>query len=376
MQRFQLPRRVGALAIVGAAVLASTAGVAWAVRPIMVSAPSISGVAMEGETLTANPGSYIGAEPPFSFEYLWTRCTPAGVDCLSLGVTGTTYTVTAADIGSRLRTFVHVTGQDCGEWRRDNGTRECRPATETLWSEQTAIIGANPALRPVNTRPPTITGEAEEGATLTTEDGGWTGPQPMTTARQWQRCDSGGNACAPIAGATAPTYKVLREDVQKTLRVVVVASNSRGTTGPVTSAPTAVVRAFLPRPGRTTISVGLVLLPDKLVIDRVEFAPAMLRSAVPATVRVRVSDTRGFRIRGAAVRVAGVPANLLAPTRDVRTGSDGWARVAVRPTSRVVFRRLGGIPLRIVAFSPVEGVEGDVAATRVARLPLGAPGRR
>jgi hypothetical protein len=113
------------------------------------------------------------------------------------------------------------------------------------------------------------------------------------------------------------------------------------------------------------------------VIDRVEFTPRLLRSTGPATIRVRVSDTRGFRVSGATLRLSGVPASLLRRVADVRTGSDGWARLTVRPSTRVVFRRLGGIPLLVRAFEPGESATGGIAAQRSARLPLGAPrGRR
>ena len=367
----RLPRRI-LLALAALALVALVPGAARAEAPRLVSSPSITGVPMEGELLTAQPGTYAGAVAPFTFEYEWFRCGVGGADCLALGVKGPTYTVVAGDIGWRLRTWVHVTGQDCTEWRYNPPppVQICEPRTATVPSELTPVIQPNPAFRPQNTGPPTIAGEAEERATLRAEDGGWTGNGPITTARQWERCDSGGNTCAAIPGATAPTYTVKREDIARRLRVVVVASNPRGSAGPVASASTAVVRAFLPRPGRTTIGAALVELPEKLVIDRVVFAPARANAEEPFTVRVRVSDTRGFRIRGALVRVTGVPANFVAATRDARTDAEGWARQTLRPTPRVLARRLTGLQLRVRAFQPGAEPTGGVAAERAARLPL------
>jgi hypothetical protein len=360
------------LLAVAVALVALVPGAARAEGPKLVSSPSILGVPMEGETLHAQPGSYSGAEPPFTFEYEWYRCNNGGSDCFSLGVKGPVFTVGDGDVGHRLRTFVLVTGMDCPEWTYEPPPphRTCVPRTATVWSELTPVIQANPAFRPQNTGPPTIAGEAEESATLRAEDGGWTGTGPITTARQWERCDSGGNACAAIPGATAPTYTVTREDIARRLRVVVVASNSRGSTAPVASAPTAVVRAFLPRPGRTTVAAALVELPEKLVIDRVVFAPARANAEEPFTVRIRVSDTRGFRVRGALVRVTGVPANLVAAARDARTDAGGWARLTLRATPRVLARRLTGLPLLVRAFQPGEEPTGGVAAQRAARLRL------
>jgi hypothetical protein len=355
---------------IAAAALLVLAGSAGAGAPVLVSSPSITGKAMEGEVLVAHPGSYAVAEPPFSFSYEWQRCNNGGGDCFMLGVTGPTYTVTSRDIGSRIRTWVSVTGQDCGEWRRDNGTRTCNPVTVQVPSEQTPIVQANPALLPSSTAPPTITGTPEEHSTLTAADGGWTGAQPITTARQWVRCDSGGNACVALPGATAPTYAVTRDDVQHTLRVVVTASNVRGSSGPVVSLATGVVKAFLPRAGRTTIAATLVELPEKLVIDRVQSTPARLKAAGPFTLRVRVSDTRGFRIRGASVRVAGVPARVLAAARDVRTGSDGWATLQLRTGPRFVFRSGRDLRLLVRAFRADEGPGVGVAAQQPASIPL------
>jgi hypothetical protein len=327
---------------------------------------------MEGELLEAHPGTYAGAEPPFSFEYAWHRCNNGGSDCIPLGVTGTRYTATAADIGFRLRTIVLVTGMDCPEWTYDPPPphRTCAPATAQVPSELTPVIQANPAFRPQSTGAPTITGTPEERATLTAADGGWTGAQPITTARQWERCDSGGNACVPLPGATAPTYVVTRDDVQHTLRVVVTASNVRGSSSPVASAATGVVRAFLPRAGRTTIDAALVESPEKLVIDRVRSTPARLKQAGPFTLRVRVSDTRGFRIRSARVRVTGVPARVLAAARDVRTDAEGWATLRLRTSPRFVFRSGGQLRLLVRAFRVDEGPGVGVATQERASVPL------
>jgi hypothetical protein len=355
--------------LAGAALVASLAGSARAGAPVMVSAPSITGKPMEGELLTALPGTYAVAVAPFTFEYEWMRCNPGGGSCFKIGVTGPTYTATAADIGSRLRTLVWVTGQDCTD-RTSWGAHVCLPKTVQVLSELTPVIDSNPLLRPQSTAPPTITGEAEERATLTAADGGWSGVMPITTARQWERCDSGGNACVAIPDATAPTYTVTREDVARTLRVVVTGSNPRGVSGPVASAVTPVVRAFLPRPGRTTIGAGLVELPDRLVIDRIQFTPAAVRTLGRVTMRVRVSDTRGFRIRGALVHAAGVPAAYVAVGRDARTDAEGWARLTLRlrPTARVLFRPRGALRLLVTAFRSDEGMDGDAAARKTARL--------
>jgi hypothetical protein len=100
----------------------------------------------------------------------------------------------------------------------------------------------------VNSSPPTISGTARNGQTLTAGPGSWTGTQPIAFAYQWQRCDAAGAACVAIA-ATTPTYTVTAADVGRTLRVVVTASNSGGTSAPASSSATAVVTDAPATPG-------------------------------------------------------------------------------------------------------------------------------
>jgi len=93
---------------------------------------------------------------------------------------------------------------------------------------------------PTNTSPPTVSGIAQQGQTLSASNGSWS-DSPTSYAYQWRRCDGSGT-CVPIPGATSSSYQLTWADVGSTVRIAVTASNSSGS-GPALSGPTAVVTA-------------------------------------------------------------------------------------------------------------------------------------
>ncbi|MFL5910881.1 MAG: hypothetical protein ACJ768_09975 [Gaiellaceae bacterium] len=102
-----------------------------------------------------------------------------------------------------------------------------------------AGTAATSASVPSNTRLPAISGTARDGSILSASTGDWTG-SPTSYAYQWERCDSAGGGCTPIAGANSFRYTVASADVGHRLRVVVTATNSAGS-GSAASRPTDVV---------------------------------------------------------------------------------------------------------------------------------------
>jgi hypothetical protein len=84
-----------------AAVTPATSGVV----PKNTAAPTITGTAKEGETLTADPGTWSGN--PTSYTYQWQRCDVDVASCFNVvGDTAKTYSVDAIDVGYRLRVLV------------------------------------------------------------------------------------------------------------------------------------------------------------------------------------------------------------------------------------------------------------------------------
>lgn len=86
------------------------------------------------------------------------------------------------------------------------------------------LQGKTNATAPVNTAAPTISGTTQVGQTLSSTTGTWTGTPTPTYTYQWQRNTSN------ISGATSSTYVIQSADVGNTLRCVVTATNTAGST--------------------------------------------------------------------------------------------------------------------------------------------------
>ena len=129
---------------------------------------------------------------------------------------------------------------------------------------------AAPATPPSNTAEPAISGTAEQGRTLRTSNGSWSGTQPISFAYQWVRCGAdggrpdGGN-CAIVSGATSRDYRLGAGDVGFRMRARVTAANADGSRT-AASNPTAVVagapvNTSIPAVRGTTL-VGSILTAD------------------------------------------------------------------------------------------------------------------
>lgn len=81
-------------------ITASTTG------PLNTSPPTISGPAIEAQTLTAANGTWTGTPAP-SFSYQWQRCDTRGANCSTIpSANSSTYTAVSADVGSTLTVVV------------------------------------------------------------------------------------------------------------------------------------------------------------------------------------------------------------------------------------------------------------------------------
>src|SRR5262245_61382457 len=75
------------------------------------------------------------------------------------------------------------------------------------------IVGsgiAASAAAPVNNTPPKIVGVARVGQVLTGQRGDWSNVNHYVLA--WRRCNTSGNGCNDIAGATSDQYQLTAAD--------------------------------------------------------------------------------------------------------------------------------------------------------------------
>ena len=124
------------------------------------------------------------------------------------------------------------------------------PNTTIVPAEATKLVAIVAArmrdgLIPASIALPSITGVAQESQTLSGDPGAWTNG-PSAYALQWLRCDAAGASCLPIDGAVASSYVLTAADVGSTIELSVIATNTAGSSVPITSAPSAVVLAAPP----------------------------------------------------------------------------------------------------------------------------------
>ncbi len=183
--------------------------------------PAISGAARVGETLTADTSAI--ADPDgltnVSYGYQWI----AGGTDLG-GATGSTYTLTSAEVGKTVQVSVSFTDAAGNE--------------ETLTSAATDTVEARP--NSPATGLPTISGAARVGETLTADTSGIADADGLTSvAYQYQWLADG----ADIAGATAGTYTLVDADAGKTVQARVSFTDDAGNEESLTSAATGTVEA-------------------------------------------------------------------------------------------------------------------------------------
>ncbi len=227
--------------------------------PGSVVAPTISGVAKDGETLTAHHEEWHGE--PTSYSYQWLSCKVGYTKCNEIaGATGATIEPTAELDGLQLTVEVTATNA--------YGSTTVRAEERT-----TAVV----AIPPVNTTLPEVTGEAVVGNQLQSTAGSWFGNTGILTplsgpayTDQWQLCNASGEACVDIPEASSfgyeSAYTPPAADAGSTVRVLVSTRSPDESAEASAASPATAVLAAATLPSNTatptisgTAQDGLVL---------------------------------------------------------------------------------------------------------------------
>ena len=254
------------IALTAVAAVAHNASARSAVKPVNSASPAISGTAQEGQTLTASNGTWAGTAP-ITFSYQWSRCDQNGKSCAAInGATSSTFQLQRIDVDNTIIVTVTATNGD---------------GNDSAPSAATAVVkSAASSLKPANVNPPTISGTAQEGQTLTANEGNWN-TSPLNFTYQWSRCDQNGKSCAAISGSVGKSYQLQSVDVGNTLIVTVKATNNLGSDS-AASDPTAVVKSGTSAPATTGCPSGTGVMqiadvspPARLQIDHQTITPGV-----------------------------------------------------------------------------------------------------
>ena len=192
-------------------------------QPVTTGAPTVTGTAQNGYTLTGTQGAWNGIGNTYANQ--WQRSTNGTSWTDIAGASDSSYALQVADAGMKVRLRVTASNPD-------GQASATEPASQ--------VATASP---PVNTAAPAISGTAVRSSMLTATSGSWIG-QPTGFAYQWQS-STNGTSWTDIVGATAAGYTLGTGDEHTMVRVLVSATNPDGTTV-ARSAATASVQAAPP----------------------------------------------------------------------------------------------------------------------------------
>ena len=265
---------------------AATAAVAAAANTPATGAPTITGTAQVGQTLTAGTTAIMDANGLNSVNYMYQWIRVDGTDADISGATSITYTLVGADLGKTIKVTVSFT---------DDASND-----ETLTSAATAAVWAAP--NTPATGAPTITGTAQVGQTLTAVTTAIMDADGLTSVSytyQWIRVDG---TDADISGATSITYTLVGADLGKTIKVTVSFTDDASNDETLTSAATAAVAAApnTPATGAPTITgtaqvgqtltAGTTAIMDADGLTSVSYTYQWIRVATTTLRRHRLGD--------------------------------------------------------------------------------------
>ena len=212
----------------------ATAAVAAKPNTPATGAPTITGTAQVGETLTADTSGIADEDglDNVSYSYQWIR-NAGGTDADIAGETASTYTLVSADVGRTVKVQVSF-ADDAGN-------------EETLTSAVTAAVAAKP--NSPATGLPSVSGTAQAGETLTASMSSIADEDGLSNVSYSYQWLAGGS---DIGGATGSTYTLTASEQGQTVQVRVSFEDDAGNQESLTSEPTAAVAAA---PAPLTVSL-------------------------------------------------------------------------------------------------------------------------
>ncbi|SDC01816.1 lamin tail domain-containing protein [Nocardioides lianchengensis] len=281
--------------------------------PLLVTAPAVSGSGRVGDELAVSTGGW--DETGLTFAYQWLR---SGAPIA--GATSASYTPTAADLAAGA-VSARVTAT------RPAGGASGAPAT----TEPASVVAGDAATA---TAAPRVSGTPVTGQRLVATSGSWSVPG-LAFGYQWLRDG------APIAGATASSYRLVGADQGRRVAVRVTAARAGHASGTATSAA---VRATGPAVSRTRLSVARKVTAGKRAAVTVRVTGAWDPTG---TVTVLLDPRKGrtvtktVRLRDGVVRFS--TARLVAGTYQVRAvyAGDALHRGSATATRVVVKAKRG-----------------------------------
>jgi uncharacterized repeat protein (TIGR01451 family) len=220
----------------------------------------LAGTPARGQTITASSGLWLGypipgsQEPPSAtLTHQWQRCTDAAASsCTNVG---SPIAVNSSNVGapSQSTSQLVLTDAELGTFLRVLVTAANQFGTLALATPTLGPVVGSPTIPLVDGQPnpdaqPKITGNAQEGLTLSGSTGTWSAypSDNLTLAIEWLRCTTTGSvdSCQAVPGANADVYTLTSQDVGYAMRLRVTAANGVVPDGVAVSAPT----GFVTRP--------------------------------------------------------------------------------------------------------------------------------
>ncbi len=146
------------------------------------------------------------------------------------------------------------------------------------------------------------------------------------------------------------------------------------TTAPVTTTPPTSTASGGPEgqiklaSGKTSIPISSVSLPARLIVDGVRFSPSLVASrGRPLAIRVHVSDTRGYVVRGALVFVRSTPLVTSTPLEQT-TDQAGYVTLTAVPKQTFPLKRGYHVQFFVRARKEGESLLAGVSRRRLAQV--------